>query len=84
MQRRRFDFDSKKCFISSSLEIRGVSRTPEIISDGELCSNNQRLLAGNYYCKCLSLRCLQECTCLVDVDENSSSTLSLFEAKFLL
>ena len=31
MQRRRFDFASKKCFLSRPLEIRGVSRTAVLI-----------------------------------------------------
>ena len=65
-QQRRFDFVSKKCFINSRTEIRGLSRTAAVIQDGELRSDNKQLLAVSYYCKFLN---------------SSSKNLSLFQAK---
>ena len=56
-QQLRFDFVSKKCFINSRLEIRGLSKTAAVIQDGELRSDDKRLLAVSYYCKFLNSSC---------------------------
>ena len=47
---------SKKEIIFSQ---KDVAENSEDIYGGELCNSSQRLLAANYCCKVLHLRCLQ-------------------------